>query len=160
MHDTNLADYLEVHTDLLKNMEKNIKVIVSRFDIYNENLEIRKNQIFYSESRKILDKYRESTPLIEYLIHIDKQHIKGLPILVSTIYDGLDISSDDTTVNLNNITDYKIIKEIINLAKEVYLAKENQTDIKDIVINNKAKILDFNPNKKIAKEELENQMIS
>lgn len=43
MHDTNLADYLEVHTDLLKNMEKNIKVIVSRFDIYNENLEIRKN---------------------------------------------------------------------------------------------------------------------
>jgi len=148
LHDTNLADYLEVHTDLLKDMEKNIKVIVSRFDIYNENLEIRKNQIFYSESRKILYKYRESTPLIEYLIHIDKQHIKGLPILVPTIYDGLDPSSDYTTVNLNNITDYKIIKEIINLAKEVYLEKENQTDIKEIVINNKAKILDFKPNKK------------
>lgn len=164
MYDINLADYLEVHIDLLKGMERNIKVIVSRFNIYNKRLEIRKDLIFSSESRKILDKYKDATSLTEYLLYIDKQQIKGLPTFVFNIYEEYDVSSDYTTINLNNITDYKIIKELTNLAKEVYLGKENITNIKDIVINNKAKILDFdlnrrNNNKKIRKpKKIEQQL--
>ena len=149
MYDSNLADYLEVHIELLKDMEKRINVIISRFDIYNKGQETRKNMIFEHDAREILDKYNETTPLNEYLKYIDQQNNKGLPKLsFYDDYDDIDKMNGYSEIDLNNITNYKIIKELINLAKEVYLGKEIVVDIKDVVINNKAKILDFDLNKK------------
>ena len=152
MYDTNLADYLEDHIDLLKDMERNISVIVSRFDIYNKMLEARKKLIFTQEAYQILDKYNETTPLEDYLRYIDKQKIKGLPILEFRDYDpkefGLEGFEDFSDIDINNLTCYKIIKELINLAKDLYLGKEVVVDIKDIVTNNKAKILDFDLSKR------------
>ena len=55
---------------------------------------------------------------------------------------------DFSEIDINNLTCYKIVKELINLAKNLYFGEELLMDFQKIVTNNKAKILDFNPSKR------------
>lgn len=149
MYDTNLSDYLEAHTELLKDLEKNIHAIITRFDTYNRNLENRKDMIFEYDAKKIVEKHKESAPLNEYLRYIDKQNYKGLPKLsLYDVYDEDEEFDDYSVIDLNNLIDYKIIKELINLAKQVYLGKEKVENMDETVIKKKAKILNFDLIKK------------
>lgn len=145
-YDTNLADYIECHINLLRDLEKDINRIIRNFNNYNDNLEVRRNLIFKHDAYEILGKYNCCTPINEFFVIIDKMNIKGIPKFF--INDGY--SATLNLVDINNIEEYKIIKELIELAKEVYLKPITELDdgnVSNKIIQNKADILDFDLSK-------------
>mgnify|MGYP003293454617 CR=1 FL=1 len=62
--------------------------------------------------------------------------------------EDYDDFEDFSEIDINNLTCYKIVKELINLAKNLYFGEEMLMDFQKIVTNNKAKILDFDLSKR------------
>lgn len=145
-YDTNLADYIECHINLLRDLEKDIDRVIRNFDNYNDNLEVRRNLIFKHDAYEILGKYNCCTPINEFFVIIDKMNIKGIPKFFINDEEGATLN----LVDINNIEEYKIIKELIELAKEVYLKPITELDddnVSNEIIQNKADILDFDLSK-------------
>lgn len=145
-YDTNLADYIECHINLLRDLEKDINRIIRNFNNYNDNLEVRRNLIFKHDAYEILGKYNCCTPINEFFVIIDKMNIKGIPKFFINDDEGTTLN----LVDINNIEEYKIIKELIELAKEVYLKPITELDdgnVSNKIIQNKADILDFDLSK-------------
>ena len=133
--DKYLADYLINNIDLIENLEKSIINIGMNWDNYLVRLEEKKAEIFETEALKILEKYKTNFTYEEICHHIDGMNLK-LPVKLKeyVYYDHfsdelLDYSKDiidiidDKNISFN---DYKCIKEIIKLAKEIYIEKDEQ----------------------------------
>ena len=127
--DKYLADYLINNLELIEKLEKNIINIGTNWNNYLARLKDKKDEKFETEAINLIEKYNTSFSYEEICHHIDKMDL-NLPIKLKeyvyydkNIEDYIDYSDDVVDViDESNISfnDYKCIKDIINLAKDIY----------------------------------------
>ena len=133
--DKYLKDYLINNLDLTKKLEQSITYIGLNWNNYLERLKYIKEEQFETEGIKLIEKYKASFSYEEACHHIDKMNL-GLPVKLKEYFyydkncdDYIDYSNDIMDViNENNISfnDYKCLKEIINLAKKIYVLSDKE----------------------------------
>ena len=139
LFDDELSYYLENNTYLLKNIKININRIINNWDNYNNKKYKDKLTIFQNVSNIIIKKHKTSLSSEEIYQYIDEKN-SLIPINLSkSKYKKAKTNKDSI-----NIIDYKCIKEISNLADDIFVYNKN-INPNNYNSPSKGKILEFKP---------------
>lgn len=142
-YDSELSDYLFVHIDLLKDIEKDINYIINRWDNYLDNKIFTKKLIFEQEVCGLIDKYNANLSYFSICSYIDKLHL-NIPVKLS-----LDDFVDVYPINIKELElkEYICLKNIIQLAKDLFgnFMIDTEYEYRNFNVNNgkKCRILNF-----------------
>lgn len=146
-YDIALSDYLFAHVDLISELEKSINRIICTWDVYCDRLLDRKNSIFFQEVNELISLYDASFDYFDVCSYIDNHNI-NIPVKLSYFEECNDFNS----INLSKISfnDYKCLKEIIKLAKDLYLSSVIDVDYNynkndSVIKKSNNKILEYKP---------------
>lgn len=149
LYDSNLAEYISNHLYLLKDALWVMKRIENNWYNY-EQIELEeKKDLFERLANEQIEKYHSIYSYKEYCVHLNRMNL-DLPLLLEDYIDEVDKDYLDSKLQL---ADYRCLKEIVKLAKKIFLTKENNNNLENIFsekeINpNKTKILNFELRKK------------
>lgn len=150
-YDSNLASYLKTNLELVEDIEKSIDRVIKNRDNFLRRTLDRKDDIFVQEVFYLIDKYKTRYTYREICNYIDNINL-NLPVKLNIYEDDDEID----IIDMKNITlnDYRCIKEIIELAKSLYLspiidssidACASYENVKGINNGSESRILKFIP---------------
>lgn len=154
-YDKSLEEYIFAHIELIKDIEESINNIAINWDNYIDNILKRKNEIFFQEVNQLIEEYNVLFTYDDVCCHIDKLNIIPVKLYDNKHYDFIiEEYVDDTIVEdidfidekKLSLNDYKCLKEIIKLAKGLFIS--DIIDLNDSYLDNSESddetiILDF-----------------
>ena len=154
-YDKSLEEYIFAHIDLVKDIEGNINNIAINWDNYIENILKRKNEIFFQEVNQLIGEYNVLFTYEDVCCHIDKLNLIPVKLYNNKHYDFvIEEYVDDSIIEeidfidekKLSLNDYKCLKEIIKLAKELFnsdIINLNDSYLDDSESDDETIILDF-----------------
>ena len=153
LYDSNLAEYVSNHLYLLKDALWIMRRIEKNWKNYEKKTLEDKEDLFEKLANDKIEKYHSFYSYGEYCMHLDRMNL-NLPLQLGFYKE------EDYQDNLNcsklRLSDAKCLKEIIELAKKIFLDKELDNsfftdDLETQVNYKKAKILSFESQEKLKK---------
>ncbi|MEE3343598.1 MAG: hypothetical protein VZS44_05870 [Bacilli bacterium] len=136
-----LAYYLQNNKELIKDIHKHIKTIAKNWNKYIKKNYGNKIEELENSIQALLSNNNSPISIEEVYDYIDKKSLL-LPIRLSNDYNNDNSLLSNKKIN---IEDYKILKEALDIAEDIFMCKE---DKKKKDSKYKTKILNFKPNNK------------
>lgn len=129
--DKYLSSYLLNNLDLIEKLEKSIMNIGNNWDNYNKRHTLDQLLLFEEETEKLIDKHHASFNILEAYYYIDNSNL-NLPVklcqdeYIKECIEELQKYKNDKIISIN---DRECLKEMIKLAKEIFILSEQDGKI-------------------------------